>query len=100
MGPGCRNDVVEAVIKGNDLCNRYGIDTMGVGGSASFAIECYEKGIIDEEDTGGLELTWGNPEALVALIEQICSRRASEPFWPTGPSTPPRGSAEAASSTR
>jgi aldehyde:ferredoxin oxidoreductase len=72
MGPSCHNDVVEAVVKGNELCNRYGIDTMGVGGSASFAIECYEKGILSKEDTGGLELTWGDPEALVALIGQIC----------------------------
>jgi aldehyde:ferredoxin oxidoreductase len=74
MGPSCHNDVVEVVVKGNDLCNRYGIDTMGVGGSASFAIECYEKGLISTEDTGGLELTWGNPEALVTLIEQICKQ--------------------------
>ena len=74
MGPCCHNDVVEAVVKGNDLCNRYGIDTMGVGGSASFAIECYEKGLITKEDTGGLELTWGSPEALVTLIEQICKQ--------------------------
>jgi aldehyde:ferredoxin oxidoreductase len=74
IGTACHNDVVEAVIKGNDLCNRYGIDTMGVGGSASFAIECYEKGLLTKEDTGGLELTWGNPEALVALIDQICKQ--------------------------
>ena len=74
MGPNCRNDEVQAVIKANDICNRYGIDTMGVGGSAAFAIECYENGLIDKNDTGGLELAWGNPESLVALIQQIADR--------------------------
>jgi aldehyde:ferredoxin oxidoreductase len=74
LGPNCRNDEVQAVIKGNDICNRYGIDTMGVGGAVAFAIECYENGIIDKTHTGGLELSWGNPEALVALIEQIGAR--------------------------
>ena len=101
MGPNCRNDEVEAVIKGNEICNRYGIDTMGVGGSAAFAIECYENGLIDKSDTGGLELTWGNPEALVALIEQIGSPGGLRSrCWPTAPSTRPRRSARAASSTR
>jgi aldehyde:ferredoxin oxidoreductase len=74
IGPNCRNDVVEAIVKGNDICNRYGIDTMGVGSSVAFAIECYEKGLIDKNDTGGLEPTWGDPQALVALIEQIARR--------------------------
>ena len=74
MGPNCRNDEVQAVIKANEICNRYGIDTMGVGGSAAFAIECYENGLIDKTDTGGLELKWGDPEALVALIQKIADR--------------------------
>ena len=43
LGPNCRNDEVQAIIKANDICNRYGIDTMGVGGAVAFAIECYEK---------------------------------------------------------
>jgi aldehyde:ferredoxin oxidoreductase len=74
LGPNCRNDKVEAIVKANEVCNRAGIDTMGTGGAVAFAIECFEKGIIDKNDTGGLELTWGNPEALVALVQQIGAR--------------------------
>ena len=74
LGASCRNDNVEAVIRANEICNRYGLDTMGVGNSVSFAMECYENGLIDTGDTGGLELTWGNAQALVALVEQIARR--------------------------
>ncbi len=74
LGPNCRNDKVEAVVKANDLCNRYGADTMGVGATVAFAMECYENGLIDKDDTGGLELKWGDPLALVELTRQICAR--------------------------
>ncbi len=74
LGASCRNDNVQAVIRANEICNRYGLDTMGVGNSVSFAMECYENGLIGSRDIGGLELTWGNPEALVALTEQIAKR--------------------------
>jgi aldehyde:ferredoxin oxidoreductase len=74
LGPNCRNDKVEAIVKANDLCNRYGADTMGVGATVAFAMECYESGLIDKDDTGGLELRWGDPVALVELTRQICAR--------------------------
>ena len=74
LGPNCRNDTVEAVIKANEICNRYGADTMGVGGAVAFAMECYVNGLIDKTDTGGLELNWGDPVALVELTRQICAR--------------------------
>jgi aldehyde:ferredoxin oxidoreductase len=73
FGPNCRNDRVEAVIKVNEICNRYGIDTIGTGATVAFAIECYERGLIDKSHTGGLELTWGDPEAIVALTRQIAA---------------------------
>jgi aldehyde:ferredoxin oxidoreductase len=65
---------VEAVVKANELCNRYGADTMGVGATVAFAMECYENGLIGKDDTGGLELKWGDPLALVELTRQICAR--------------------------
>ena len=68
------NDSAEAVIRANEICNRYGIDTISVGGAIAFAIECYENGLITKEETGGLELDWGNSEAVVALTEQIAKR--------------------------
>jgi aldehyde:ferredoxin oxidoreductase len=45
-----------------------------VGGTVAFAMECYERGVISKEDTGGLDLTFGNKEALVALAEQMAKR--------------------------
>jgi aldehyde:ferredoxin oxidoreductase len=73
FGPLCRNDNVQAVIKANEICNRYGVDTIGVGGTVAFAMECYAAGLLSQEDTGGLELTWGNAEALVELTRQIAA---------------------------
>jgi aldehyde:ferredoxin oxidoreductase len=71
FGALCLNSNYESIIKCNDLCNRYGIDTMSTAGTIAFAIECYENKILTKEDTGGLELTWGNHEAIVALTEKI-----------------------------
>jgi aldehyde:ferredoxin oxidoreductase len=71
LGTNCRNDDVRAVIHANDICNRFGIDTVAVGGAIAFAMECYENGIVTAKDTGGLELTWGNAGAVVALTEQM-----------------------------
>ncbi len=74
LGGMLMNDNLEAVIKANDICNRYGIDTMGVGGVIAMAMECYENGLISKEDADGIELTWGNAEAIVALVEKIARR--------------------------
>jgi aldehyde:ferredoxin oxidoreductase len=64
-------DELEAICLGNELCNRYGMDTISVGGLIGFAMEAYEKGLIKKEDTGGIELTWGNADAMIALIHQM-----------------------------
>ena len=74
FGTSCLNDNLESIIKINDICNRAGIDTISAGGTVAFAIECYENGIITNEDSGGLELTWGNDEAIVELTQQIADR--------------------------
>ncbi len=74
LGAICRNDSAEAIIRANEICNRYGIDTISVGGTIAFAIECYENGIIDKNETDGLELTWGNSAAVVALVEKMAKR--------------------------
>lgn len=68
------NDNVESITKINDVCNRAGLDTISAGSAISFAIECYENGVLTKEDTEGLELTWGNAEAIVALTEKIARR--------------------------
>ncbi|MGI5901798.1 MAG: aldehyde ferredoxin oxidoreductase family protein [Desulfitobacteriia bacterium] len=71
FGSMCLNDNLASILKSNDLCNRYGIDTISTGAMIAFAIECYEKGYLTKEDTLGLELEWGNPEQIVELVNQI-----------------------------
>ena len=75
FGSLCLNDDVESIIKANELCNLYGLDTIGVGGAIAFGIECYENGLINKGDTEGIELKWGDGNAIVALTEKICLRR-------------------------
>jgi aldehyde:ferredoxin oxidoreductase len=68
------SDDFPVLIRINELCNRYGFDTISAGCTAAFAVECYENGILTKEDTGGLELNWGNSDALVALLEKMAFR--------------------------
>lgn len=74
FGTMCLNTNVESIIMANDICNRYGLDTISAGCTVAFAIECYERGLISKEDTGGLEMTWGNHAAIVAMTEQLARR--------------------------
>ncbi len=68
------NDSLEAVCWANDLCNRYGVDTISTGSAIAFAMEAYQRGIITKEDAG-CELTWGNVDAIIEMTEQICTGR-------------------------
>jgi aldehyde:ferredoxin oxidoreductase len=58
----------------NVLCDEYGVDTISTGNSIAFAMECYEKGFITKEDTGGLDLSFGNKEAVAEMIGRIARR--------------------------
>jgi aldehyde:ferredoxin oxidoreductase len=71
LGTMCLIDNLNAVSFANDLCNRYGIDTISTGVSIAFAMEAYENGLIRKEDTGGIELKWGDEQALIAMVNQI-----------------------------
>ncbi len=73
-GTMCLNDNLESIIKVNDICNRAGLDTISAGCTIAFAIECYENGLITKEDTDGIELKWGNAEAIVAMTEKMVTR--------------------------
>lgn len=68
------NDNVESIIQLNDLCNRAGLDTISTGSVIAFATECYEKGLITSSDTEGVELCWGNGEAIVAMVKKMAKR--------------------------
>jgi len=65
---------MDSVFQINDRLNRAGMDTISAGGTIAFAIECFEKGILTKEDTDGLELTWGNTNAMMALMEKMIAR--------------------------
>jgi len=71
FGTMCLNPSMESIGKANDLCNRYGMDTITCGSTIAFAIECFENGLISEKDTDGLNLTWGNAKAIVEMTERI-----------------------------
>jgi aldehyde:ferredoxin oxidoreductase len=69
------NDRLDIIVKANYLCNCYGMDTISTGVCIAFAIECYEKGIITNQEVGSLVLKWGDPEAIIGLIEAIGERK-------------------------
>lgn len=74
MGGECLVDDLVAVSKANQLCNRYGLDTISAGATIAFAMEAYEKGILTTADTDGVELTWGNAEAMVEMVHKMGRR--------------------------
>ncbi len=74
FGTMCLIDNLNAVSYANDLCNRYGIDTISTGVAIAFGIEAFEKGFIKKEDTGGVVPKWGDEQAMIALVHQIGRR--------------------------
>jgi aldehyde:ferredoxin oxidoreductase len=65
---------LEATIAADQLCDDFGLDTISTGNNIGFAYELYEKGIITKNDTDGLELTYGNHSAMIALVKKIANR--------------------------
>jgi len=74
FGSNCLNDDLSSIIKLNEICNNLGLDTITTGATVAYAIECYENGLINKDKTDGLELTWGNAEAIVELTKKIGNR--------------------------
>jgi aldehyde:ferredoxin oxidoreductase len=74
LGSYCLLDDIEAICKANELCNRYGVDTISAGGAIAFAMEAFERGDLTLEDTGGLALEWGNADVVMELIRKIAFR--------------------------
>jgi aldehyde:ferredoxin oxidoreductase len=66
---------VGALCKANDLCNRYGLDTISCGNAIAWAIEAYERGVLTKADTDGLELRWNDGRVLVELVQRIAHRQ-------------------------
>ncbi|HXY75158.1 MAG TPA: aldehyde ferredoxin oxidoreductase family protein, partial [Dehalococcoidales bacterium] len=74
FGVNCLNTNTDSIIMANDICNRAGIDTISCSVIVAYAIECFENGILTKEDTGGIDLKWGNHQAIVAMTEKIANR--------------------------
>jgi aldehyde:ferredoxin oxidoreductase len=73
LGSYCGVDDLAAVCKANEICNMYGMDTISCGGTVAWAMECYENGILTDEDTDGLELRFGNASAMVETVRRIAT---------------------------
>jgi len=73
FGPNCLVDDLGPICKANELCNKYGLDTIGVGNAVSFAMEAYERGLLTEEDLG-CKARFGNGDDMLELIHKIAHR--------------------------
>ena len=85
FGSNCMNTSPESIIKANDICNKYGLDTIGAGSMIAFAMEAYERGLLSKDDTGGYDLTWGNPDAIIRLTEDMALGRGLGKILSAGP---------------
>ncbi len=74
MGSYCGVSDLAAIARANQLCNMYGMDTISCGATIAWAMDCFERGLITTEETGGIELKFGNAGALVQMVELIGRR--------------------------
>ena len=87
---------VESVIRLNNICNDLGFDTASTGSAIAWAMELYQRGIITREQTGGLDLTWGNAEAVErAAVPDVARAKASATSSPTARARSRRGTTRA-----
>ncbi len=74
LGSNCDIKAPEVIIAADKLCDDYGMDTISCGVAIGFAMECFEKGLISKKETGGLELSFGNGDALLEAIHLMAKR--------------------------
>ena len=75
LGGNLMVDNIQAVALANDLCNRYGMDTISVGQVIGLAYESFQRGYLKEGDFDGLRPRWGDPEPMITLIRLIGEKR-------------------------
>jgi aldehyde:ferredoxin oxidoreductase len=80
MGSNCLIDDLLILNKANEVCNRHSLDTIDFGGVCAFAMEAFERGKISKDDLGGIELRWGDGEAMLALLEKVAKREGAVPY--------------------
>lgn len=71
FGPNMLVDDIEVIAKAHELCNKYSLDTIDTGMTITFAMECYENGLITKKDTDGIDLSFGNGDAALEMIPKI-----------------------------
>jgi aldehyde:ferredoxin oxidoreductase len=74
FGTNLLNDDLASIVKINEICNNLGLDTISVGATIGYVIDCYENGLLTQKDTDGLEMRWGNAEAIVKMTEKMGRR--------------------------
>lgn len=74
FGSSCGVSDVKAVAKANEICNRYGLDTIGAGATVAFVMDCFEDGLITAADTDGKEYRFGDAEGMLELLQKIADR--------------------------
>ena len=77
LGPNCGVDRLDAIIEAIYQCDYYGMDGISAGVIVSFAMDCYENGLLTKKDTDGLDLRFGNAEAMVEMVKRMGSRKGS-----------------------
>ncbi len=75
FGSNCDIDDIYGIVKANDVCNRLGMDTITIGSTVAFLMECFEKNLLTLSQTGGLEIKWGDPDVLTELIKMIGTKQ-------------------------
>jgi aldehyde:ferredoxin oxidoreductase len=83
-GSNLLNDDLPSIIKFNEICNAYGLDTISVGATLGYMIELYENGLLKPEQVDGLEMRWGNAKAIIAMTEKIAKREGAGDFFADG----------------
>ncbi len=74
LGSYCGIGDLSAVALAHQICDQYGVDTITCGATIAFAMECFEKGLLTLQDTGGIELRFGNADAMLAVLDKIVRR--------------------------
>lgn len=74
FGSYCGIDDLQAICKANEICNRYGMDTISCGAGIAWAMEAFEKGELTEQDTDGIQLRFGDARAMLQMLERIANR--------------------------
>ncbi|MBN1190468.1 MAG: aldehyde ferredoxin oxidoreductase family protein [Dehalococcoidales bacterium] len=74
FGGMCLNTNADSIKMANHLCNMYGMDTISTGTTIAFAMECYDHGLITSSDTDGIELRWGDHQAMLNMLDKMARR--------------------------